>query len=163
MASKQSIKAKICLVTIMPTTPFESLWCGWTISPNMNVGVRKLRLRTPPQPTGFNLRFIMDNIDQLMHDPELSRVIQLNPSQYSFYRKTYIKILSPDGECLESIGHSPQKSLSEENFCHLREQISLLYVLFCNINESTEMSPMAIAGLAEVMLQMRRLCDGLVE
>ncbi len=105
----------------------------------------------------------MDNIDQLAFDPELSRVIKLNPSQYSFYKKTYITILAPDGECLESIGHSPQKSLSEENFCRLREQISLLYVLFCNINEQIELPPMAIAGLAEVMLQMRKLCDGLVE
>jgi hypothetical protein len=105
----------------------------------------------------------MDNIDQLILDSELSRVIQLNPSQYSFYQKTYIKILSPDGESLESIGHSPQKSLNEENFCRLREQISLLFALFCNIDETIELPPMAIAGLAEVMLQMRKLCDGLVE
>ncbi|HTF98098.1 MAG TPA: hypothetical protein VL995_18320 [Cellvibrio sp.] len=105
----------------------------------------------------------MDNIDHLAFDSEHSRIIQLNPSQYSFYQKTYIKILDPDGKCLESIGNSPQKSLSEENFCRLREQISLLYVLFCNINESIEIPPMAIAGLAEVMLQMRKLSDGLVE
>ncbi|WP_152600117.1 hypothetical protein [Cellvibrio mixtus] len=105
----------------------------------------------------------MDNIDPLAFDPERSRIIQLNPSQYSFYQKTYIKILDPDGKCLESIGHSSQKSMSEENFCRLREQISLLFALFCNIDESIELPPMAIAGLAEVMLQMRKVCDGLVE
>ena len=105
--------------------------------------------------------FIMDNIDPLVFDPERSRIIQLNPSQYSFYQKTYIKILDPDGKCLESIGHSPQKSLNEENFCRLREQISLLFALFCNIDETIELPPMAIAGLAEVMLQMRKVCDGL--
>jgi len=105
----------------------------------------------------------MDNIDQLAFDSELSRVIQLNPSQYSLYKKTYLKILAPDGTSLECIGHSHQKSLNEENFCRLREQISLLFALFCNIDETIELPPMAIAGLAEVMLQMRKLCDGLVE
>lgn len=109
------------------------------------------------------LEFIMDNIDPLAFDPERSRIIQLSPSQYAFYQKTYIKILDPDGKCLESIGHSSQKSLNEENFCRLREQISLLFALFCNIDESIELPPMATAGLAEVMLQMRKVCDGLVK
>ncbi len=105
----------------------------------------------------------MDNIASQVYDAELSHVIQLNPSQYSFYQENYIELLSPDGKHLELIGHFPKKSAEEENLCRLREQVCLLQTLLCNINEQIELPPLAVSGLADLMFRTQGLCERFVK
>jgi hypothetical protein len=98
----------------------------------------------------------MDNIAQQIRDTESSRIIRLNPSQYSFYQDSSIEICDPDGKFLEQIGNFVQRSQDEENLLHLKELVYLLQALCCNIDQSVELPPQAIAGLADVFWRMQK-------
>lgn len=102
----------------------------------------------------------MDNIpnpnlsEQHQNVSNLPFVILLNPTQCNLYKTASLEIVAPDGDYLESIGHSIQKDKAEIEAHQLHNQIVLLEHLFSHINQDIELPARAVTGLADVFCKI---------
>jgi len=92
----------------------------------------------------------MDNVTSLP-PPSHPCIIKLDPFQYAYYQQSYIQIHSPEGVCLAKFGDELTRESEETAFYQLREQISLLHVLFDQITDDVRLPARAFTGLSDML------------
>lgn len=84
-------------------------------------------------------------------------IVTLDPSQYAFYRKTYIELQAPDGQHLEYVGKTIQREAAESTTFRLREQVALVSSLLGSIDDTVVLPVPAVMGLADLFCRIQEV------
>ncbi len=101
----------------------------------------------------------MDNVTPLVPGTDSPCSITLNPLQHTSYQQNNLKIRSPDGQHLETIGAELQQENNRDYATQLLNEICLVQSLTCHIGERLELPTRAVYGLSDLLFRVEEFFE----
>jgi hypothetical protein len=101
----------------------------------------------------------MDNVTPMVPGTDSLCSITLNHHQHTCYQQNSLKIRSPDGQHLETIGNELQHENNHDYATQLLNEICLVQSLTCHISERLELPTRAVYGLSDLLFRVEEFFE----